>query len=258
MVAQEDRPLAVRRNVGRLAQDVGDGEAVLAGDRHVHARHQREVECHVALVVVAEIVLGVFRPLVCFGQQHTVRIVRIHLGPDLLQHRVGFRQVLVVGTLALDQIWDGVQAQPVHAEIQPVAQDCQHLLQHALIVEVQIRLVRIEPMPIIRPGLLVPRPVGALRINENDARSGVFSVIIRPYIEVPIDRADLRLACALEPRMLVRGVVHHQLGDNPHPALVRRGDEAADVGQRAVIGMHAAIVADVVAIIAPRRGIERQ
>ena len=35
-------------------------------------------------------------------------------------------------------------------------------------------------------------------------------------------------------------------------------DEALQVRQRAVVGMHAAIVGDVVAVVAPRRGIERQ
>ena len=58
--------------------------------------------------------------------------------------------------------------------------------------------------------------------------------------------------------MLIGGVVHHQLGDHPHAARVRRGDEALDIGQRAVVRMHAAIVGDVVAVVEARRGIERQ
>ena len=43
-------------------------------DRHVDARHQREVERHVAFVFVAEILLHVFRPLVRLGEQHPVRV----------------------------------------------------------------------------------------------------------------------------------------------------------------------------------------
>ena len=58
--------------------------------------------------------------------------------------------------------------------------------------------------------------------------------------------------------MLVGGVVDHQLGDHPHAARVRRGDEALDIGERAVVRMHAAVVADVVAVVEPRRRIERQ
>ena len=118
--------------------------------------------------------------------------------------------------------------------------------------------MRIEPMPVVGARHLVPGPVGPLRVDEDDARAGVFAVVVRPDIEVAIHRAGLRPPRALEPRMLVGGVVDHQFGDHPHPARMRRGDEAPGIGQRAVIGMHAAIVADVVAVVEPRRGIERQ
>ena len=73
VVAQEDRPLAIGRNLRRLAQDVGDRKAVFLGDGHVHARHQREVERHVAFVALAmlfttKIGPGILRPLVGLGQ----------------------------------------------------------------------------------------------------------------------------------------------------------------------------------------------
>ena len=58
--------------------------------------------------------------------------------------------------------------------------------------------------------------------------------------------------------MLVGGVVDHQFSDHPHAARMGRRDEPLGIGQRAVIRLHAAIVRDVVAIIAAWRGIERQ
>jgi hypothetical protein len=58
--------------------------------------------------------------------------------------------------------------------------------------------------------------------------------------------------------MLVGGVVDHQLGDHPQAALVRRFDEPAHVAQRAVCRIDAAVVGDVVAVVAQRRGVERQ
>ena len=45
--------------------------------RHEHARHQREVEGHVALVAVAEVGAHVLGPLVGLGEQHAVRVVRV-------------------------------------------------------------------------------------------------------------------------------------------------------------------------------------
>ena len=72
VVAQEGRPLAIRRNRGRLLQDVDDREAILHLQRHEEPRHDGEVEVHVALVAVAEIRRGVLGPLVRLGEQHAV------------------------------------------------------------------------------------------------------------------------------------------------------------------------------------------
>ena len=88
--------------------------------------------------------------------------------------------------------------------------------------------------------------------------SWILLVGVGPDVEVARGRAGLGLPRALEPRMLVGGVVDHQLGDDAHAALVRGGDEVLHVGHRAVLGMDVAVVGDVVAVVAPRRGIERQ
>ena len=68
MVAQEERPLAIFRNRGRLLENVGDRVAVLHAQRHEEPRHDREVKRHVALVAVAEVGDRVLRPLVGLGR----------------------------------------------------------------------------------------------------------------------------------------------------------------------------------------------
>ncbi|MEJ1968368.1 MAG: hypothetical protein WDN03_06990 [Rhizomicrobium sp.] len=258
MVAQERRPLAVRRCVRRLPHDVHDREAVLLRDRHIHARHQREVEQHVALVAVAEIGLHVLRPLVGFGKQHAAGIVRVDLRADALQNSMRLRQVLVVGALALDQIGHRVEAQPVDADLEPEAHDRQRFRHHGRIVEIEIGLMRVETMPVIGPRLLVPGPVRFLGIEENDARAGVAPVGVGPDVKVALRRSRRRLARALEPGVLVRRVVEHKFGDHAHPFGMRQRDEAAHVVDRAIVGMDAAIVRDVVAVVAPGRWIKRQ
>ena len=52
--------------------------------------------------------------------------------------------------------------------------------------------------------------------------------------------------------MLVRGVVDHQLGDDADVALVRTGDDALEVVERAVIRMDAAVIGDVVPVVTAR------
>ena len=69
---------------GRLRHDVGDGETVFLAERHVDARHQREVEGHVALVAVAEVGAHVGGPHVGFGEDEAVLVLGVDDGADLL------------------------------------------------------------------------------------------------------------------------------------------------------------------------------
>ena len=126
VVAQEDAPLAAVGDVGRLGQDLGDGVALLAAHGHEHAGHQREVEAHVALVAVAEVVDDVGRPLVGLGQQHPARELGVDLLAQPAQVLVGLGQVLAVGAVALEEVGHGVEAEPVEADVEPEADDVEH------------------------------------------------------------------------------------------------------------------------------------
>ena len=257
MVPEEDRPLAVVRDIRRLADDVGDRMAILLRQRHVHARHQRKVERHVAFVAIAEIGPRILGPLVGLRQEQPVWIVLFHFGAELLQHRVRLRQVLVVGAVALDQVRDRVETQPVDAHIQPVVKELLDLLHHLRIVEVEVGLVRVEAVPEEGLCLLVPGPVRFFGVDEDDPGLGVAVGRVAPHVEIPRCRAGLRLAGPLEPGMLVGGVVDDEFGDDPQPAPVRLVDEAAEVAHRAVGWVDRAVVGNVVTVVAQRRGIER-
>ena len=130
MVAQEDRPLAVVRDVRRLVHDLDDRMAVFLRHGHEDARHQREVVGHVALVAVAEILAHVLGPLVGLGQQHAVLVVGVDHGAHLLDDGVGLGQVLVVGAFAHAQVGDRIEAQAVDAHVEPEAHDADHRLHH--------------------------------------------------------------------------------------------------------------------------------
>ena len=99
------------------------GMAILLPDAHEHARHQREVKRHVALVAVAEVRPHVGGPLVGLGEQHAIRIPRVERRADLLQDLVGLVEVLADRALALDQVGHGVEAQAVDAAIEPELHD---------------------------------------------------------------------------------------------------------------------------------------
>ena len=258
MIAQENRPLAAGRNVRRLADDLDDRIAVFLRQRHVQPRHEREVIGHVAFVAGAEIFPHVFRPLVRFGQENAIAITPVQLAAHVLYDGMGLGQVLVAGPFALAQVGNRIQPQAVHTLIEPEAHGADHCLHHVRIVEIQVRLVGEETVPVIRLRDRVPGPVGGLGIGEDDARAGIALVVVAPDVVVALDRAGRCAPRSLEPGMLVGGVVDHQLGDDPQAAPVRLAHEVAEIGAVAVLGRDMVIVGDVVAVVAHGRRVEGQ
>ena len=126
------------------------------------------------------------------------------------------------------------------------------------IVEIQIRLVREEAVPIELPGDRIPGPVRFLGIGKNDPSTFVLLIGVAPDIKIARHRARFGAARALEPGMLVRGVVDDQLDDDAHAALMRFAHELPKIRETAIGLMDVAIVGDVIAVIAQRRGKERQ
>jgi hypothetical protein len=188
VVAQEDRPLAVLGNLRRLAHDVDDRVAILFGDRHEHARHQRKVERHVAFVAVAEIRAHVFGPLVGFGEQHRSRYSR-RARAQRLEHAVRLGQVLAVvpsrshryGTAS-----SRMPSTPMSSQkriTSTIASNTRGL------IEVEIGLVAEEAMPVVLPatGSQVQFDVSvSVKMMRVPA---YFSSRIAPHVEVAPDGA---------------------------------------------------------------------
>ena len=185
VVAEKQRPLARLRDRGRLRDDVDDREAVLHADRHEQARHQRKVEGHVALVAGAEVGDRVLGPLVGLGEQHAVRVPLVDVPPEFLQKRVRLGKVLARRAVALVQVRHRVQPQPVDALVEPEVDHAQHRAPDVRRVEVEIRLVRVEPVPVVRARDRIQRPVGGLEVLEDDARVPIPVRRVAPDVEVP-------------------------------------------------------------------------
>jgi hypothetical protein len=74
---------------------------------------------------------------------------------------------------------------------------------------------------------------------------------IAPDVVVAV--RPLRVAATgLEPRVLIAGVVHHQIGDDPYAAGVRLRHQLGEVRQRAERGQHTGVVGNVVPTVAQR------
>ena len=119
---------------------------------------------------------------------------------------------------ALDEVGHRIEPHAVDAAIEPEVHHPHHGVDHRRVVEVQVRLVMKEPVPVVRARGVVPRPVGLLGVREDDRHALVLLVGIAPDVEVARRRARRRPPRRLEPRMLIRGVVDDELGDDPDVA----------------------------------------
>ena len=115
-------------------------------------------------------------------------------------------------------------------------------------------------MPVILAAQRVEGPVGRLGVEENNARVEVFLISITPHVPVAILGVlrMIRITRGLKPGVLIRGVVGDQLHDDPQITAVGFLDQPAHVVQRAVVGMHSAIISHVVAVITQGRREDRQ
>jgi hypothetical protein len=211
---------------------------------------------HVALVAVAEVFAHVLGPLIGFGQQESVFIIRVDRRAQLLDHLVGFAQVFVVGAFTLDQVGNRIEPEAVDPHVEPETHGLQHRLQDPRIVEIQIRLVAEEAMPEVRLRLRVPGPVRSFGVGEYDARVEVFLVGVAPDVEIALRRARRRRARGLEPGVLIGRVIDDELGDHLQSQPVRLVQHGAKILERTVLRMDILIVGDVVAVVLQGRGIE--
>ena len=258
VIPQEKGPLVPLGDLRRLRQDVDDRVPVLHPDGHEHPGHEGEVERHVALVAVSEIGDGVLRPLVRLGQEQPVAELLVDALPDRLERLVRLGEVLAVRSLPLDEIGDRVQPEPVHAHAEPELQHPEDDPPHIRIVVIEVRLVGVEPVPVVGVRHRVPRPVGGLEVLEDDPRLAVLVGRGAPDVEVAPPASRGGAPRPLEPGVLVGGVVDDELRDHPDPPPVRLAQEQPEVGERPVGGVDVVVIRDVVPVVLQGRGVERE
>ena len=166
----------------------------------------------------SEIFAHVLGPLIGLGQQESIFVVSVDGGAQLLDHRVGLTQVLIVRPFAFHQIGNRVQPEPVDSHVQPETHDLQNRFQNPGIVETQIRLMAEKAMPVVRLGEGVEGPVRRLRVGEYDARVQILLIGVAPHIKVPLRRAQGCGARGLKPGMLIRGVVDDEPATTFNPS----------------------------------------
>ena len=160
-------------------------------------------------------------------------------------------EVLAVRPLLLEQIRHGVEAEAVDPQVQPEPQGVDDGVTHGRVVVVQVGLMAEETVPEVLPAYRIESPVRRLGVHEDDPSVGITGVVVRPDVEVAVGPVGV-FSRRLEPRVLVTGVVHDEVDDHPHPAVVRQPNEPTEVLQRAELRQDAFVVRDVVSAVAQR------
>ena len=163
--------------------------SILQVERHENARHDRKVIRHVTFVTIAEVGPHVRWQLVRFSEQHPIGSPGVYVFPDCLDDGVCLEEVLAGRAVALDQVRHRIETKPVDTQIQPEVEHRQHLAHHRRIVVIQVRLMVKEPVPVVRLGNRIPRPVGRLCVDEDDPRLRVTLVGIAPHVVIALGRA---------------------------------------------------------------------
>ena len=191
----------------------------------------------------------------------------VHLGEELVQsravgdgplprdvamslerHAVGQRRVLG------DQV-DDVHPEAVDTPVDPPAHHRVDGLADLFVLPVQIGLLAREDVQVVLATAVVVLPGGA---GENRLPVVGLGAVARRPPPVPVPLGRVRVARLLEPRVLVRGVVDHEVHHDLDVAVVGRGDHLVEVCERAEQPVDVLVVADVVAVVVHRGGVDRR
>ncbi|CAH0322719.1 hypothetical protein SRABI128_04971 [Microbacterium sp. Bi128] len=251
--------LLVQRHVLELKHHVHlgpGGVGVQDGVVHGHAGHFADGE-QFAGALREDFPVHLLQELVHAGA------VDVERGAVTKELAVGHRAVRERGVLG-DEV-DDVHPEPVHASVQPPVH---HLVDRGAdlrILPVQVRLLLRKDVQVVLPGGLVelPRgpgerraPVGRLRRLAPRGGAGVDVPRRPPPVPVAL-RVLLRGPGFHEPRVLVRGVVDHQVHHQLHAARVQPVGQFPELLEGTEQRVHVPVVADVIAVVVLRGGVDR-
>ena len=142
---------------------------------------------------------------------------------------------------------------PREALLHPEAGDLGDLVAHLGVGDVQVGLLGVEAVQVPLAGRLVPGPVRVLLVGEDHVAGALARLLVAPHVPV-VEGGVARGAGAAEPRVVDRGVVDDQVGDDPDSPVAGGADHLGEVAERAEARVDGVEVEDVVAVVAVGRG----
>jgi len=208
--------------------------------------------------VLAGVSLEYPRLVVGLGQQHGVAALCDGVAFERPQQLVWVVEFVGLGVFRLDHERGRVDPESVDPELQPELHDLVDFLPDVGVGGVQVRLERVEPVVVVRSGLRIVRPDAVVLDLAGEHRPLVGARrrrFLDPDVVVPVLRVRV-VPCLLEPGVLVRRMVHHEVDEHSDPALVGFLDELDKVPERSQPRVDPVVIRDVVAVVAVGRRIK--
>ena len=172
-------------------------------------------------------------------------------GPQRAGERVDLGLVLGVGAEPLPQEGDRVEPQTVDAAIGQEQGDVGELAEHLGVRPVEVPLPRVERGPDPAADLVVPGEAAGREVREHLGK-GAFEAVrlgaVGEDVEV-VAVARVARASRGRPGMLTGHVVEDEVDGEGDAGVVQHGGEVLEVGHRAEVRAHLAVVRDRVATV---------
>ena len=145
----------------------------------------------------------------------------------------------------LGEAVDGIDAEPVDAELRPEADHLSERSSDTRVAPVQVWLLGVERVQVPLPGALVPRPRAASEGTE-------------PVVRRPILAPHVPVAMLAEPGVGDRGVAGNEVEQHLQAPRMGGAQQVPHVGEGAEVGVDGHVVRDVVAPVGQRRCVDRR
>jgi len=183
--------------------------------------------------------LGVVVEVVLVG----VRVVRTEAAAHALVRRLGR---VIAQLRVVEAEVDRIQAEAVHAAVQPEPHIVQGGLLHIRVMEVQVRLVDQKVVQVVLLTARLPLPGAATEQRQPVVGRGAVLARVGPDVPVGLRIAAV-LAALAEPGVLDRGMAQHLVDHHLQAQAMGLGQQAVEVIQVAEQRVDVAVVGDVVA-----------
>jgi len=207
---------------------------------------------HIAIRVSIQNLADILKGRDHFGLGDIINVIVTFEGTAMKPRQPG----VIAQVSVLVPAVENVQPEAIHTLIQPIAEDVQHGSAHIGIAPVQVGLLLSKHVKIILTQLLIELPARSTKhgfpVIWHTATRGRIPPDIPVMVRIAAGHARL-----LEPAVLVRGMIEHQVEDDMDVTLMRLSEQPVEVLQITKFRVDRVVIRNVISKVSIRGGVNR-